>query len=261
MAFVHLVARTCLGVPVFRDADLAWALWAVLKRATTTAVAACIMPNHLHLIVDTLDAERARAALAKRLAAFAGHAGFGRLWAPLPPAVPIPDGKHLLRQVRYVHLNPCRAELVADPLCWPWSTHRGVLGAELEPWVTAQRLSRAIGRTTRGFAPWFHGYVSSDPTTAVGGTPMLASAPSTEFARFPLETVFAAAAAATPHPAQRLLRRRLTVLLARDQGWRNTSVIARALGVTPRQVQRLQARPSASLLRVGRLFLADARLR
>lgn len=50
----------------------------------------------------------------------------GRLVRPLPPAEAVPEGPKRRRSVRYVHLNPCRARLVADPLAWPLSTHRDV---------------------------------------------------------------------------------------------------------------------------------------
>jgi hypothetical protein len=49
------------------------------------------------------------------------------------------------RQVRYVHLNPCRDRFANDPLVPVWSTHRGAIGGEVDPWVSAERLSRALG--------------------------------------------------------------------------------------------------------------------
>ncbi len=37
--------------------------------------------------------------------------------------------------VRYLHLNPVRAELVSDPVDYRWSSHRGYLGLESIPWL------------------------------------------------------------------------------------------------------------------------------
>lgn len=34
-----------------------------------------------------------------------------------------------------MHPNPCRARLVADPLAWPFSTHRDAVGLAVDPVV------------------------------------------------------------------------------------------------------------------------------
>lgn len=257
--YVHLVARTLFGVRPFHDSAAAWDLWAALRRGAPNAVAACLMPNHLHQIEETADPDAARRRLAARLAAFSRKQGWPRLWERLPAPEPIPDAKHLMRQVRYVHLNPCRARLVADPLCWPWSTHRGVVGAELQPWVTSERMVCCLGCGAGDFATWFHRYVSGDPHVAVEGTPLPVPEPPRAVAELPLARVVEAARAAAPSFAR--ARRRLAVALALDQGWRDMDVIASALDITPRAVRRLAQKENGELLRVGRLYLADQRLR
>ncbi len=261
--YVHLVAQTLLKVPLFAERSWAWELWAALRRGSPKVLAACLMPEHLHQIEETTDPRAAVRRLAARLAAFARGAGYQKMWSPLPQARVIPDRKHLARQVRYLHLNPCRRrpKLVDDPLCYPWSTHRGVVGAELDPWVSSDSLAGALGRDLRSFAEWFHRYVSVDSDVSVAGTPFPAYAPSTTIAKVPLESVIAAANAATPLAHQSDLRRRLSVLLAWDQGWRDPNLVAAALSITPRAVRRLALRHDAELLRVGRLTLGDARLR
>lgn len=267
---VHLVARTRLGVKVFADPERAFALWGYLKRRygrassrqdSALVVAACIMPNHLHFMQATRDAEHARRALATALSAFSRSSRLGRLWLPLPAAEEVPDKKHLLRQIRYVHLNPCRDGLVDDPLLWPWSTHRGVLGAEHDPLIDDERLAELLGRNARGFRDWFHRYVSSDPTAKVEGTPAPTIAPRQVDGSAALPVILDAARAAAPLPSQRMLRKRLVALLHRDDGGRNSAAVARALGISARQVRRLATRSDPRLLRVGRLLLSDARLR
>ncbi len=91
------------------------------------------------------------------------------------------------------------------------------------------------------------------------GTPLPVAAPPRSVTEVPLASVIAAARAAAPRSIE--IRRRLTVLLAHDQGWRQSALLADALGVTPRQIRRLATRPDATLLRLGRLYLADERLR
>src|SRR5208283_2925907 len=84
----------------------------------------------------------------------------------------IPDFHHLKRQIRYVHLNPCRSRLVRDPMEWEWSTHRDVLGAVGEAWVDLPQLHRIWGARDDEFRRIFHAYVSGDPSALVEGTPL-----------------------------------------------------------------------------------------
>ncbi len=259
--YVHLVAHTLLGVRPFAEAAVAWDLWTSLRRGAPDAVAACLMPDHLHQLEHTDDPDAARRRLALRLAAFARKLGYTRLWDRLPDAEIVPDLKHLMRVVRYVHLNPCRDHLVGDPLCWPWSTHRAAVGAELEPWITPAQLAARLHRREQGFAEWFHGYVSKDATVHVAGTPLPVGAPPRAVTATPLADIIAAAHAAAPLAHQTVVRRRLAVALAWDQGWRDAKAIARAGNMSARTAYRLATQPSPELVRVGRLYLADDRLR
>ena len=256
--YVHIVARTLMGTPVFSDPAFADDLWASMRRGAPDAVAACLMPDHLHQIVAARDHVAVRLGLAKRLGAFARQHGYAQLWDHVPDVQPIADAKHLMRQVRYIHLNPCRAGLVADPLCWRYSTHRDAIGASLDPWVAPARLARCLQYRGSDFPRWFHKYVSSDPCVHVSGTPSPVPAPASPVARLPLDQVIRAALATTRNART---QRRLAVLLAHDQGWRMATEIARALDITPDAVRRLARKPDAELLRIGRLYLADPRLR
>jgi hypothetical protein len=95
---------------------------------------------------------------ARWLARHRGEPGL-RLWAPTPEPRVVPNQEHLERTRRYVLLNPCRSHLVADPLAWPFSTHRDALGLA---WPRARRVVQdRLG---------FHAYVSRDDTTSAKGT-------------------------------------------------------------------------------------------
>jgi len=71
----------------------------------------------------------------------------------------VADETKLRILVKYVHLNPCRAEIVSDPLAWPFCTHRDACGLAL-PQVVPQVQHVAA----------FHRFVSSDPFVVIGGT-------------------------------------------------------------------------------------------
>ncbi len=100
----------------------------------------CLMPNHVHLILQAgaLPLSRAMQMLSFRYTrrinfreSRAGHLFQGRYKAILVDA-----DSYLLELVRYVHLNPVRAGLAAAPEAWRWSGHRGYLGQAETPWLT-----------------------------------------------------------------------------------------------------------------------------
>src|SRR5512142_703889 len=118
---VHLVARTYGGKPAFATFEAAKWMWDTLRRGFAGALAAVLMPAHLHLIAEVVSATLARLRLARILGGFSRwHSGSDEepiRWQPVPKRLePIAGPEHLRRQVRYVALNPCRDKLVHDPL-------------------------------------------------------------------------------------------------------------------------------------------------
>ncbi len=245
---LHLTARTVHGRPL-HDPQVARKLWGALSKAFPEAMACCLMGNHLHLAVEG-ESGRAQRALRAILGRTKGD------WEPVPAAKVVPDKRDkVLRELRYIHLNPCRAGLAKDPLAWPWSTHRDVLGAITEPWVSARRLDHLIE------AEAFHRYVSADPSVAIDGTPV----PRISVARYqhPLAEIALAALSSTRSESADLRRRRLArrvfLQLAREQGWTSSEQLSALCEVTPRAVQKAWA--AAPIYGAARLCLHDERLR
>lgn len=252
---MHLTAKLEFGREPL-DVESRHELWQRLRSRYADVAAACLMPEHLHALAPTKDPSRERARLAYVLgAAFRGQGP--ELWRRIPEPTVIRDRQHLYRQIRYVHLNPTRAGLVGDPLEWPWSTHRGVVGAEVDPWVTADSLARRLGEQRVGFEQRFHEHVSGDPSAAVGSTPFPVPAPARIVAAEPLAAIRRAALAATPWSLESE-RRRTLVVLAVHQGWSDPEAIAELCGISQRSVRRLRASdpPHPAAL----LCLGDTRL-
>jgi hypothetical protein len=218
------------------------------------------MPNHVHLILKSDSPEAARSALTLAVRGLLRGAGTRGLWQPLPPPSPIPDHKHLLRQIRYVHLNPCRDGLAPDPLCWPWSTHRGLVGGEYQPWVEPRVLSRALSMPHTGFVAWIHGYVSADPSVALCGTPLPAVEPKHALPLVSLAAIRDAVLSAAPLASKAALRGAF-VLLGGAQGFHDHALLSRALGITHQHTLRLAKYRNDDLLRAASVCLGDARLR
>ncbi|HEY3353820.1 MAG TPA: hypothetical protein VGQ83_11270 [Polyangia bacterium] len=245
---VHLTAHALGALTPLADFDLAAFVWERLRDAYPATVAACLMPQHVHLASEVGDADGAR----RRLAAVLGGAARlgGRhapMWQPLPEAEPLRGRQHIERMIRYIVLNPSRAPLTRDPLEWLWSTHRDVMGAVVDPWVTADRLARVLGRSRADFAARHHAYVSADPTVSVIGSPPPRAVAPSPSATLPLARLAAAAAAATRSALaavrSRSVARHLFVQLAVRDGWRNVGAIAEVCGITPRAVRLLRAAP------------------
>jgi hypothetical protein len=157
---LHTARRACPGTLLFHTWAEAGFLWrSVLSRASGVQ-AFVLMPDHLHL----LTAGPVDAPVAHALRAFAlwrNHHRGERGPVLAPGGTPtVADGRvKQRRDMRYIALNPCRAGLVGDPLTWPFSSHRDVVGLAVPPVRRAVRDVHSL-----------HAYVSSDPHVAVGGT-------------------------------------------------------------------------------------------
>jgi hypothetical protein len=189
----HLVARSADGRLLFRTWAEGLALWRRVVRGVPGLVAFTVMPDHLHL----LHPDDVRLPLAQILAGYArwrnrARRERGRVFEPLPAAQYLADEDKRRRTVRYVHLNPCRARLVRDPLAWPLSTHRDAVGLAAPPVVRVRRDVAA-----------FHAFVSGDPSVAPAGTPLPVAAARTD----DVDAVLAAVSALTRTPLEDLGRR------------------------------------------------------
>ena len=102
--------------------------------AEWTILAYCLMPNHVHLVVDapigdlSTAMHRVNGLYAQRFNrehGYCGHLFQGRFHAK-----PIRHESHLPGSIRYVLLNPVRAGLCGHPQQWRWSSYRACAGLE-----------------------------------------------------------------------------------------------------------------------------------
>src|SRR6185436_8994422 len=128
---IHLTARAHPGLKPLASPGKCFWLWPRLRELFASALAACLMPDHLHLLLAARDPSKERTRLAHLLGAMSRYQFPDAGWSVAEPTE-IRDWQHLKRNVRYVHLNPCRAGLVSDPLSWLCSTHRGLIGAAVD---------------------------------------------------------------------------------------------------------------------------------
>ena len=111
----------------------------------------CFMNNHVHLLLEPTKIE-----LSKCVHAFAGnyaqyfnhrHKLRGHLFQDRFRSILVEDGTYLMRVVRYIHLNPVRANLVSEPQDYVWSSYCAYIGIEENPWLQQKRVLRKFGDT------------------------------------------------------------------------------------------------------------------
>ncbi len=237
----HYVPRARKGTLLARDHRELIELWRRFTAAFPNLLALCIMPDHVHLLLPAPVAKEFLGHVLSEYARWrnARRGTAGGIWRPLgPPAESVGATKYR-RDVRYIHLNACRARLVTDPLAWPASTHRDATGLSLWP---------ALPTAPDPVA--FHGYVSGDPTVAIEGTLL----PRRSLVAPTLEDVFAATSALGRLTADELARRSagrtMLVRAARALTSSKATDIADFVGMSLRGVK---ASPRTADARIARI--------
>jgi putative transposase len=125
-------------------------LAATVKRYNFAVYTFCQMPNHYHLLVETIEGNLSdgmhylNSTYAQKFNqrhALSGHLVQGRFHA-----VPIRKDEQLLEVARYIAQNPVRAKLAATPEAWRWSSHASLCGlAPPLPWVSEEQLIGMFG--------------------------------------------------------------------------------------------------------------------
>ena len=140
----------------------------------------CLMTNHVHLLVQVADVPLPRIMqnLTFRYTRWSNwrQGKSGHLFQGRYKAVLVDADAYLLELVRYLHLNPVRAGITADPFMYPWSSHRAYCGKETIPWLCTGFVQSSFGNCadTAGFEafvmdglgeghrPEFHGHGGAD---------------------------------------------------------------------------------------------------
>lgn len=248
-AAFHLVGRASAKRLLFRTHTEARKLFDLLRRAFPELVAVCVMPTHVHVMVRVEDGVARLTAVMSAYARWRNHrrGETGTVWRPLGRVDFIID--HVRRLIRYIHLNPCRRNLVRDPLDWPWSGHRDAVGLAFPPVCKVHPDVREHQR-----------YVSSDESTSVVGTPLPAGVKGVvEWAQ-----VRDAVSAVLRVPVDSLQKtgkpRTLAIRLAWHLGIRDADLLADATGLARSGVYRICAGVPARTARHGDKVLAACAL-
>jgi len=154
-ALYHVIWRGNEKRRVFFDDDDYRRFYALLEEGVSRfgyrVHGFCLMPNHIHLAVQAgkqpLSGPMQNLAFRYTQAINRKHKRSGHLFQGRYQALLVDQDTYLLELVRYIHLNPVRARLVADPADYPWSGHRSYLGKSSLAWLTTESVLGQLGNT------------------------------------------------------------------------------------------------------------------
>ncbi|MEI8189609.1 MAG: transposase [candidate division NC10 bacterium] len=144
--------------PIFRNdvdrADFVRRLAALVDATGLTVYAWALLPNHAHLLIQTGQRSLARCMRAL-LTGYAGafnrrHKRVGHLFQNRYKSIVVEAEPYLLELVRYLHLNPLRAQVVPTLGVldrYPWAGHSALLGFRPCAWQATGAVLQQFGPT------------------------------------------------------------------------------------------------------------------
>ena len=156
-ALHHIIARGIERRKIFNDDEDRDAfierLGTILDQTGTECYAWALIPNHFHLLLLTGSAPIAT--VMRRL--LTGHAitfnrrhrRSGHLFQNRYKSILCQEDAYLLELVRYIHLNPLRAKLVADMDAlgkYPYCGHATVMGTHDHAWQNVAVVLKQFGK-------------------------------------------------------------------------------------------------------------------
>src|SRR3990172_2577520 len=135
--YYHFYNRGAHRVSIFKESDnylfVIRKVKKYLREFELTMIAYCLMPNHYHFLVRQ-DGEHAAGLLLQRVfnsyskAYNNRYKHVGTLFEDNYKVKPVLKSSHLLHLCRYIHGNPVKDGLVADPADWPYSNYLDWIG-------------------------------------------------------------------------------------------------------------------------------------
>ncbi len=113
----------------------------------------CLMPNHVHLLVERQKDSISRV-MQRLLTAYSQYHNrkyrkSGHLLQGRYKAILCQSDQYLAELVRYIHLNPVRAKMVRSPREFRYSSHRAYLGLDETSLVDDEPVLRHFGATKK----------------------------------------------------------------------------------------------------------------
>lgn len=153
----HITNRGVKRLPVFHDDNDRQEFLRLLALTRETFPfrlhAYCLMTNHYHLLLQTLEHslsktmhyfKKAFAVLFNRKYGHVGHVFQARFHS-----IPVEEDAYFTTVARYIHLNPVRAGIVKRPEDYAWSNYDRLIKGEADPLVDPRFLLGYFGAETQ----------------------------------------------------------------------------------------------------------------
>jgi len=156
-ALHHIIARGIERRKIFEDdqdrCDFVKNLGLILKQTETTCYAWALIPNHFHLLLRTglipIATVMRRLLTGHAVRYNRRHKRYGHLFQNRYKSVLCQEDSYLLELVRYIHLNPLRAKLVADLEQldkFSFSGHGVIMGKHEQGWQNIEEVLWYFGK-------------------------------------------------------------------------------------------------------------------
>jgi REP element-mobilizing transposase RayT len=126
-------------------------------------LAFCFMSNHVHLAIRVMNVPLSKIMqnLAFRYTRYYNwrHGVIGHLFQGRFKSVLVDSNRYLKELIRYIHLNPVRANLVDDPLKYRWSSHCAYLMKDEFVWLSKEEGLKQFGNSIQESMKTFHKFV------------------------------------------------------------------------------------------------------
>lgn len=155
--FYHVILRGNGRQAIFFDCSdrLTWQsiVEQGLARYEHRLHAYCWMTNHVHMAIQAgIDPIASLMCfVASRYARYLNrkNSRSGHLFERRYKAILVQQNEYLLELIRYIHLNPVRAGMVADPIDYRWSSHSAYLHSKHVKWLSTEFIAAMLGSTRR----------------------------------------------------------------------------------------------------------------
>jgi len=189
-ALHHIMVRGINKADIFDDdQDRALFLERLGNNVTEgkcTIYAWVLMSNHLHILFKS-GKEGISSVMRKLLTWYAQyynrrHHRSGHLFENRYKSILCDEDEYLLALLRYIHLNPLRAQLVKtieELDSYQWSGHRAIIGKARNPWMDTEHVLSQFGTTRRkafyGYRKFMREEIGDDQTKELRGGGLIRS--------------------------------------------------------------------------------------
>lgn len=167
-AFYHVIARGNHKQKLFLDdgdyKNFLKRLKSYKERFKFILYAYTLMPNHIHLLIETGDTPLSKIMQALQFSYAQKfnrkYNKVGHLFQSRYKAILCQKENYLLELIRYITLNPCRAHLVDDPIKWPWSSYLDIVRSKDGHIVSVDDVLALFGQQRASAVRAFQRYIN-----------------------------------------------------------------------------------------------------